>query len=110
MERNRLAGWTLGVAALAATGGFTSALVGSAVAGTGTATQVEAAAPTGTSAESVLARLREAGYETVLELEREDGGYEAKVLDAQGRRLELRLDADGRPLAAVDHDDDRKRD
>ena len=91
MDKSRLIGWTVGVAAVAATAGFTGAVVSSAAAGQDVTMRAEARPAEGEA--GVLARLREAGYTTVLELEREDGGYEAKVLDADGRRREIYLDA-----------------
>ncbi len=48
---------------------------------------------TGIGMRDVLDRLDAAGYTDVREIERERGYYKAKVIDAQGRKQKLRVDA-----------------
>ena len=52
----------------------------------------------------VLERVRAAGYAEVLRVEREDGGYEVRARDAQGRRVKLYVTSDGRVRGARDDD------
>lgn len=54
-----------------------------------------AAAPAGAqwmSVEQVIGKVQAAGYRDVEEVERDDGRYEVKATDAEGRRVELKLD------------------
>lgn len=44
------------------------------------------------SIEQVQTRLQAAGYHDFSKIERDDGKYEVKALDAEGRRVELKLD------------------
>ena len=41
---------------------------------------------------AVIAKLKQQGYGEIVEIERERGGYEAEVYDADGRRVELYID------------------
>lgn len=64
------------------------------------------------SMEEALQRLREEGYTEIREIEREKGGYEAEVRDADGRRTEVFVD--GRNghiyMESEDRDDDDHKD
>lgn len=44
------------------------------------------------SVEQVLNKVQAAGYRDVEEIERDDGKYQVKATDAEGRRVELKLD------------------
>lgn len=44
------------------------------------------------SIEQVNAKVQAAGYRDVEKIERDDGKYEVKATDAEGRRVELKLD------------------
>lgn len=44
------------------------------------------------SIEEVIRTVQAAGYRDVEEVERDDGRYEVKASDAEGRRVELKLD------------------
>ena len=45
------------------------------------------------SVRAILDRVEAQGYRDITEVEREDGRYEVKAVDAEGRRVELKLDA-----------------
>ncbi|HYH39769.1 MAG TPA: PepSY domain-containing protein [Azospirillum sp.] len=45
------------------------------------------------SIRAILDRVEAQGYRDITEVEREDGRYEVKAVDAEGRRVELKLDA-----------------
>ena len=110
MKRNGFAGWTIALAALVASTGFTALVAGDARAssdredkvGTREAGDVD-------EVHKVLVASREAGYARVLEIEREHDGYKVNALDDEGRRVELSVDAEG-VLRAGDGDDDRRAD
>ncbi len=55
--------------------------------------------------DEVLARLRTAGYSDFRELERENGRYEVKGSDAEGRRVELYVDARTGEVVKEERDD-----
>lgn len=55
--------------------------------------------------DEVLARLRTAGYSDFRELERENGRYEVKSLNAEGRRVELYVDARTGEVVKEESDD-----
>ena len=59
---------------------------------TGSAATAGASSPQ-LALDDVLARLRSAGYSDFREIEREKGRYEVKGSDAEGRRVELYVDA-----------------
>lgn len=62
------------------------------------------------SVESVAGKLRGQGY-TLLEIERDDGRYEAKVRDTQGRKFEVDLHRrTGEPLGRFERKDDDRDD
>jgi len=68
---------------------------------------LDASTATLLSAADVIVLLANQGYEVTGGLEREDGLWEAEASDAQGQRLDLRIDGrNGRVLfSEVDHDD-----
>ena len=55
--------------------------------------------------DEVLARLRTAGYSDFREIEREHGRYEVKGSDADGRRVELYVDARTGEVVKEERDD-----
>ena len=55
--------------------------------------------------DEVLARLRTAGYSDFREIERENGRYEVKGSDADGRRVELYVDARTGEVVKEERDD-----
>ena len=56
--------------------------------------------------EQVLAQLKAEGYGEVYEIEREDGRYEVKAENRDGRKVELHLDAGtGKILESEEEDD-----
>jgi len=55
--------------------------------------------------DDVLARLRSAGYSNFREIEREKGRYEVKGSDAEGRRVELYVDARTGEVVKEERDD-----
>lgn len=68
---------------------------------------LDASTATLLSAAEVITLLSAAGYQVTGGLEREDALWEAEATDAQGQRLDLRIDGrNGRVLfSEVDHDD-----
>lgn len=56
------------------------------------------------------AALRAAGVTRVTEVERDDGRIEVEGRDAQGRELEVKMDAAGKKVLRVERDDDRRDD
>lgn len=84
---------------------LTTGLAGAASAGNGenrsaaqpadreTATEAPADASSELGLEDILARLQTAGYFGIREIEREYGRYEVKGRDAEGRVVELHVDA-----------------
>ena len=87
------------IAALALGAGIVSTtLAGSDQAGAGVQSpgaceDGRSSGPDELSMEAVLARLADEGYRDVTEIEREHGRYEVEARDAEGRRVELHLDA-----------------
>ncbi len=57
------------------------------------------------AADEVLARLRKAGYSDFRKIERENGRYEVKSIDAQGYRVELYVDARTGEVVKAERDD-----
>ena len=55
--------------------------------------------------DEILARLRTAGYSDFREIERENGRYEVKGIDAEGRRIELYVDARTGAIVKQEWDD-----
>lgn len=57
------------------------------------------------------AALKRAGLVQVVEVERDDGRLEVEGYDAQGREMDIKMDAAGRRVLSVDidHDDDDRR-
>lgn len=57
------------------------------------------------------AALKRAGMVRVTEIERDDGKIEVEGYDAQGREIDIDMDASGRRVLSVDidHDDDDRR-
>lgn len=53
------------------------------------------------------AALRAAGMTRVTEVERDDGRIEVEGRDAQGRELDVKMDAAGKKVLRVERDDDR---
>lgn len=49
--------------------------------------------------------IRRAGMAVVHEVERDDGLIEVEGLDASGRKLDLKMDAQGKRVISVRHDD-----
>lgn len=49
--------------------------------------------------------LRRAGMVRVIEVERDDGRIEVEGYDAQGRELEIKMDARGQRILSIDRDD-----
>ena len=110
MKSNSFAGWTIGVAALVASAGFTAVVVSDAMAGSDTERATDAGVGDVDELQQVLTALREAGYTRVLEIEREHDGYEVEALTAGGRRVELLVDGKGALQPRDGHDDDRRDD
>ncbi len=81
------------IAALALATGIAGAGVSLAPAfaqnGPATATQSQSA---WMSIEQVVSKVQAAGYRDIEEIERDDNRYEVKATDAEGRRVELKLD------------------
>ena len=108
---NRLMNLRTGYTTIAALT-LAAGLAGAAYAGNDRETVQRASSPATAGAEStpltmdeVLARLRIAGYSDFAEVEREKGRYEVKGRDAEGRRVELYVDArDGKVLEQKRHD------
>lgn len=66
----------------------------------------QAAAAPAMPMEEVLAQLKAEGYGDVYEIEREDGRYEVKAENRDGRKVELHLDAGtGKILESEEEDD-----
>lgn len=61
-------------------------------------TRVQVAAPA-MNAEAAIAALRAAGYDQIRKLEWEGGVWEARASDAQGRRVQLCVDATSAAVA-----------
>lgn len=51
--------------------------------------------------------LRRVGMVRIVEVERDDGHLEVEGYDRQGREIDVKMDASGRQVLAVDRDDDR---
>jgi uncharacterized membrane protein YkoI len=45
------------------------------------------------SVRAILDKVEAQGYRDISEVERDDGRYEVKALDAEGRRVKIKLDA-----------------
>ena len=111
MKSDRHYGWMVGAAGIAASAIFAAALVTQAMAGEDATRESDnPVAANLDGVQQVLASLREAGYTRVLEIEHEGDGFEVEALDADGREVDLLVDADGTLRRIGERDEDRNDD